>query len=502
MNTKEWIELKTIGRNDRCSCGSGKKYKNCCLNQEKQINRSNKEDNRVIPFPGAMKGSDQKSLSFKALRSLINQELEWKTDAYRELADKLFPELAQEYRLKDDESVTLLYSLLMIWNEYSNELNPKFRKPGGYAGALEYLMTNLLGVPATQSEMAAKHHVSTATLGNAFAKIYDYMAEADTDQDNLFSFMSNVSDGHEEDFYPSGQALYTRREMEEQMFVLTELVNQQNFQSQEEMENFINASMQNGLNQQALPKSDVAQARELLLNAERERNPVKRIQLARKANKLDPGNADAYEVLAQEANTLAEALTTVRTGLKNVENSFGVSYFTENKGYFWGLIETRPYMRLKHFYMYLLREDGDDAAAIREAEEMLELCPNDNIGVRYELLMLYLLRQDFKAAKRLLETYPENRASFTYDRMVMEYLQHGITPKLSSYKEAALQANAFVPAYLYGKKKLPRHMPEYIGFGDENEAMEYVGSHTELWFRPEMVALVEWMKKGSNKIQS
>ena len=28
-------EFKKVGRNDKCPCGSGKKYKNCCLNTEK-----------------------------------------------------------------------------------------------------------------------------------------------------------------------------------------------------------------------------------------------------------------------------------------------------------------------------------------------------------------------------------------------------------------------------------------------------------------------------------
>ncbi|RQW06388.1 hypothetical protein EH223_02390, partial [candidate division KSB1 bacterium] len=29
--------MKTIGRNAPCPCGSGKKYKNCCLNKQQQI---------------------------------------------------------------------------------------------------------------------------------------------------------------------------------------------------------------------------------------------------------------------------------------------------------------------------------------------------------------------------------------------------------------------------------------------------------------------------------
>jgi uncharacterized protein YchJ len=32
VDTSEWKGAKDIGRNDECHCGSGKKYKKCCLN--------------------------------------------------------------------------------------------------------------------------------------------------------------------------------------------------------------------------------------------------------------------------------------------------------------------------------------------------------------------------------------------------------------------------------------------------------------------------------------
>ena len=35
-----WMRInKKIGRNDPCPCGSGKKYKNCCLGKEEHIYR-------------------------------------------------------------------------------------------------------------------------------------------------------------------------------------------------------------------------------------------------------------------------------------------------------------------------------------------------------------------------------------------------------------------------------------------------------------------------------
>jgi hypothetical protein len=51
--------------------------------------------------------------------------------------------------------------------------------------------------------------------------------------------------------------------------------------------------------------------------------------------------------------------------------------------------------------------------------------------------------------------------------------------------------NPFVPAYLQGKKRLPNQMPEYIGFGDEREAIAYALLNRHLWLtRPELLRLL------------
>ena len=31
---KQNIDYSNVGRNDKCPCGSGKKYKNCCMNKQ------------------------------------------------------------------------------------------------------------------------------------------------------------------------------------------------------------------------------------------------------------------------------------------------------------------------------------------------------------------------------------------------------------------------------------------------------------------------------------
>ena len=31
-NLEAWVKYRDLGRNDKCACGSGKKYKKCCIN--------------------------------------------------------------------------------------------------------------------------------------------------------------------------------------------------------------------------------------------------------------------------------------------------------------------------------------------------------------------------------------------------------------------------------------------------------------------------------------
>jgi len=63
------------------------------------------------------------------------------------------------------------------------------------------------------------------------------------------------------------------------------------------------------------------------------------------------------------------------------EKDLGPEFFKEHKGYFGGLIETRPYMRAKVTLAMYQEYIGHTEAAIEQYEELLELNPNDNQGI-------------------------------------------------------------------------------------------------------------------------
>lgn len=204
-------------------------------------------------------------------------------------------------------------------------------------------------------------------------------------------------------------------------------------------------------------------------------------QLAEEALELDPNNADIYNYLADIEPDIEKALKLYEQGVKAGEKKLGKKIFKEDKGYFWGILETRPYMRSKAGLAECLAITGQGQEAIAIYWDMLDLNPNDNQGVRYNLSSLLLKLEDFKAYEKLYKLYPDDGgADWNYNR-VLYYFKKGNMVKAKSQLQEAIKTNKHVIPYLAGKKRLPKNPPEYIGFGDSREAVAYVMSNKELW---------------------
>ncbi len=57
--------------------------------------------------------------------------------------------------------------------------------------------------------------------------------------------------------------------------------------------------------------------------------------------------------------------------------------------------------------------------------------------------------------------------------------------------EKSRKRNRFVPPYLLGARKLPKHLPEYIGLGDESEAVAYAAEAIKGWQKTP--GALEWL---------
>jgi len=203
---------------------------------------------------------------------------------------------------------------------------------------------------------------------------------------------------------------------------------------------------------------------------------------AMQALKIDPNCVDALHILSQLGSENDEELIdNLRRTVERGEKGLGKKFFKENVGYFWGLIETRPYMRVRAQLAQLLYEAEKMDEAIEHYEELLRLNPGDNQGLRYSLLGCYLEQGNLTGAERLFSEFEdEGSAMFAWARVLAAVLAENKKEAIKALK-AARDTNKHVEAFLTGRKKLPAEGPTYYGFGDPNEAIVCVHEIGAAW---------------------
>ena len=228
-------------------------------------------------------------------------------------------------------------------------------------------------------------------------------------------------------------------------------------------------------------ETPLSKAQDLMDKAFESHDPIKRAELAKKALELSPDCADAYVLLAEQTKSRREALELFESGVAAGDRALGPEAFQNDVGHFWGLIETRPYMRAREGLASLLWTMGRRDEAIGHLQDMLRLNPNDNQGVRDTLVGWLLAEGSHEKLVRLLEQYDEDSATWAYTKALVAFRQHGDTAETRKLLKLAKAANEHVPAYLLSRKPLPRQRPEYYSPGDRNEAVLYVASTLSGW---------------------
>src|SRR5439155_9487294 len=153
-----------------------------------------------------------------------------------------------------------------------------------------------------------------------------------------------------------------------------------------------------------------------------EHDDRRRVQLANEALKVSPDCADAYVLLAEHAPSRKEALRLYEQAVVAGERAVGPDTFRDATGHFWGLLETRPYMRAREGLASLLWTAGRRDEAVRHLQDMLRLNPGDNQGLRYTLAghLVFLDRDDDLA--QLLDQYAdEDSATWAYTKALLAF---------------------------------------------------------------------------------
>jgi len=237
-------------------------------------------------------------------------------------------------------------------------------------------------------------------------------------------------------------------------------------------------------------------AQELIYDAWESDNKKTRISFAKEALLLFPDCADAYNLLAEDAaKSLEESKEFYRLGMEAGRRALGEKIFKEDSGYFWGLLETRPYMRSRAGLMNCLWDEGSHDEAIGHARALLQLNKNDNQGIRY-ILISYLAclgrYDELETFMNSPEYQDDGMAEWLYTKALLFFVKTGDSIKARKELSAALHMNKHVPKYLTGKKKIPRLLPDRITVGGEDEACCYAAGNIDAWRKVQ--GALDWLK--------
>jgi tetratricopeptide (TPR) repeat protein len=210
---------------------------------------------------------------------------------------------------------------------------------------------------------------------------------------------------------------------------------------------------------------------------------ARRVALAREALAISRDCADAYLLLAEEtASNLEEARELLEEGVAAGERALGKEPFEEDVGYFWGLIETRPYMRARSALAETLWALGRHGEAVEHQRALLRLNPNDNQGIRYRQAEYLLALARYEELDELFAAYEDDAAAaFAYTKALAAFRRQGDSSEARRLLAEAREQNPHVPGYLSGRKRLPARLPDYIGFGDASEAVDYAVGAKAHW---------------------
>ena len=274
---------------------------------------------------------------------------------------------------------------------------------------------------------------------------------------------------------------YDRRALEKEMWILGRLMNGQQFKTVEEANDFYRHARESNAIGHFRPDTVEDQAQHLAYEAFSKKGAERR-NMAIQALEISKNCPDAYVILAEMERDNNRKIELYTKGVESGEKVLGKEIFDRDRGNFWGIIETRPYMRAQEGLALALWDSGQLDRAQEIYELLLELNPNDNQGNRYSLLLLYLYRNDFEKAKRVLNQYDEDSAYWSYNKALLLFLTTGITIESKIALRKAFESNKYVPAFLLREAKLP---PEsnYITPGEPDEAGSYVKASGPLWLK-------------------
>lgn len=286
-------------------------------------------------------------------------------------------------------------------------------------------------------------------------------------------------------------------ESERMMRDIQQLMNDQEFDSIDDAKSFIEGLMSKPIPRADAGGDDLSRAQDLCYDAMELESMTDVESMAREALGISPDCADAYLLLSELESSYSEPeFDLIEQAVSAGERAIGPEFFEENAGYFWSMLETRPYMRARFRLVQSLAVRGKMEEAVTNCWEMLKLNPPDNQGVRYLLCAFLLVERKDPEVLKLLDLYEDDMTTdWSYNRALVLFRTEGESDRANKALGDALEGNPHVPPFLLGWKKPADFVTDHDGYGNEEEAAGYgVAGHAH-WSNT--YGAVRWLRQRS-----
>lgn len=236
-------------------------------------------------------------------------------------------------------------------------------------------------------------------------------------------------------------------------------------------------------------------AQQLAYDALETEDPAEALRLAHEAQEIDPDCIDAQRLSISLLPMDDDSrLRLLREVVAKAEKNLGEDFFAENMGHFWGVIETRPFMRALQHLAEVHFQQGQFSDATSAYERLMELNPHDNQGIRFPLLGLYLAQNQPERADRLFRRFLDDEkflASFAWARVLERWLSGDLVQAHAALLRAR-KVNPYTEGYLFGRKVIPANTPALFRPGDESDAQVCAVNLAPAWLAHP--AFCEWLR--------
>lgn len=229
----------------------------------------------------------------------------------------------------------------------------------------------------------------------------------------------------------------------------------------------------------------------------------KRYQLARAALALDERCSDAWLILAEEERSWNKQKRCFDRAIAAAER-FGrdeglLPVDEPEQGSLYGTIPGRTIMRA---YVALARcqlKGGYRKEARALYIELIDLDPEDHMGLRQEVVPLLHLLDDREALRTLLDRYPEDAMTpLPYERLWLAIAEGAGPADVERLAQEAREVNPYVPDFLRGNREFPDQSSQYVIIGGEDEAADYAVLARRWWM--ENARTRAWLDKDDQTV--